>query len=96
MVSKGRAGGGRYKHEGSSMREKVMMIVLYILFLSFFFSYKKVLTNPVVQKPSNRKIISPIKQIYCSGSSDVYRVIGYKHMTFIQHKYVCHPIYNPL
>lgn len=37
MVSKGRAGGGRYKHEGNSMREKFMMIVLYILFLSFFF-----------------------------------------------------------
>lgn len=39
MVSKGRAGRGRYKHEGNSMREKFMMIVLYILFLSFFFFF---------------------------------------------------------
>lgn len=73
------------------MEKFMIMIVLYVVVVF----QMKVLTNPVVQKPSNRKIISPIKHIYFSGSSDVYRMTGYEHVAYMKHKYVGHPMYNP-
>lgn len=55
----------------------------------FFFKFSHIYywTNLLEQKHSNRENISLIKHFYCSGSSDAYRVIRYKHITIMEHRY---------